>query len=78
MDTDFQKEHIFFHDKPNKTNITDDDDDVIMNTDELQNSNNLVIENIFPEEEISCSPYSIICGNLYNDIKSTIKYQIMS
>ena len=37
----------FFHDEQNKANITDDDYD-ILNTDELQNSDDLVIEDIFP------------------------------
>ena len=59
----------FFHDEPDKTNIIDDDDD-ILNTDELQNSDDLVIEDSFPEDKISYSSCSVICDNLYHDIKN--------
>ena len=50
----------------------------MMNTYELQYSNDLVIEDIFLEEKMSYSSYSVIYDNSYNDKKTTIKYQIMS
>ena len=68
IETNFNNEQ-FFHDEPDKTNIIDNDDD-ILNTDELQNSNDLVIEDSFPEDKISYSSCSVICDNLYHDIKN--------
>lgn len=50
-----------FHDESDKTNITDDDDD-ILNTDEFPNSDDLVIEDTFPEKKISSSHF-VICDN---------------
>ena len=70
MDTDFKNEHMVFHDEPNITNITNNDDDNIINIDELQIFDILVIEDTFPEEKIFYSSYFVICNNLYNDIKN--------
>ena len=41
-----------------------------MNTDKFQNSDDLVIEDTFPEDKIYYSSYSAIYDNLYNDIKN--------
>ena len=68
MVTDFQNEQIFY-DESYITNITDADDDIMKNND-LQNIDDTEIEDTYPENKISYSIYSVICENLYNDIKN--------
>ena len=68
MVTEFQNEQIFY-DESYITNITDADDDIMKNN-ELQNIDDTEIKDTYPENKISYSTYSVICENLYNDIKN--------
>ena len=59
----------FLQNETSKINATDDDKD----TTKINNfpySTDLAIEDMLPEEQISYSSYSVICDNLYNNIKN--------
>ena len=68
MITDVQRIHFLQNDS-NKINTTDDDN-YTTKINDFPYSNDLAIEDMLPEEQISYSSYSIICNDLYNDIKN--------
>ena len=45
-------------------------DNELMNVNDNYISNELKIDNFLPEKQVSYSLYSVICENLYNDIKN--------
>ena len=63
MITDIPNDEIFHHSKINN-------DNELMNVNDNFISKESKIKKILPEEQISYSSYSVICENLYNDIKN--------
>ena len=63
MITDIPNDEIFHH-----SNINNDNE--LMNVNDNFISKELKINKFLPEEQISHSSYSVICENLYNDIKN--------
>ena len=60
---------MFLHNDINNHNTTVlNNESMIVN--DFKILNELKIEDLLPEERISYSSYSIICDNLYNDIKN--------
>ena len=62
-------DQIFFHNETNNNNKTDDNNES-MKINDIKISNKLIIEDLLPEDRISYSSYSVICDNLYNNIKN--------
>ena len=63
MISDISNDEMFLH-----TEINNDNELMNMNDDDI--SNEQKIDNFLPEEQIPYSSYSVICENLYNDIKN--------
>ena len=63
MTTDIQNVETFHHSK-----IKNDNE--LMNVNDNFISKELKINKILPEQQVSYSSYSVICDNLYNDIKN--------
>ena len=63
MTTDIPNVETFHHSK-----IKNDNE--LMNVNDNFISKELKINKILPEQQVSYSSYSVICGNLYNNIKN--------
>ena len=63
MITDILIDEIFIHSKINN-------DNELMNANDNYISKELKFDNFLPEEQVSYLSYSVICENLYNNIKN--------
>ena len=69
MVSDIPNDEMFLHSEINNNNLTFPNNELMnMNDDTI--SNELKIDHLLSEEQISYSSYSVICENLYNDIKN--------
>ena len=68
MISDIPNEEIFLHSEINNNNSAFHNNK-LMKMNGVNISNELKIDHLLPEEQISYSSYSVICENLYNDIK---------
>ena len=66
MITNIPNDEIFIHSKNNN-------DKELMNVNDNYISHELKINNFLSEKQVSYSSYSVICENLYNDIKNKSK-----
>lgn len=62
-------DEMFLHNEINSHNTTVNNNELVIVND-VEIPNELKIEDLLPEERISYSSYSVICDNLYNDIKN--------
>ena len=69
MISDVPNDEIFLHNEINNHNITVNNNELMIVND-VKIPNELKVEGLLPEERIFQSSYSVICDNLYNDIKN--------
>ena len=69
MISDIPNDEIFLHSEIKNNNSIFHNNE-LMKVNDVNISNELKIDHLLPEEQISYSSYSVIYENLYNDIKN--------